>query len=418
MDKVLTKQLYQEAVVNLISAEKYVNLSFYGFILAKLNVRYDEGIPTAGVRFNKDSLNYDLGIGRKFSEWNLEERIAVLIHECRHILGLHTVRKGERDHKLFNKAADIAINQKVKNLPKGAYYPEDFDFPKNESAETYYELLKEEKENQEKQKQEAEDNNEDWEPDKNSQGESKPDLTKDDDCDGSSIDVHDWDSGEDLDNSNTEDLQKSLVESIAKDAISQARGNLPGDIEEILDLLKSKPKISWKKELKKILSSRNGSKIETIKRKNRRFPHRADLRGRKVNKDKPIVIVGVDTSGSMDDNDVLNGLVEAQSVLKNVGEIKIIQIDTEIKGTEDYSKSIKLFRRKGYGGTYMGACPKYLNDKRVPCDVLIMISDMQIEDIPADENWKKFKKPVLWLSTSGEKPKILKHHKLFDIKDA
>jgi hypothetical protein len=63
----------------------------------------------------------------------------------------------------------------------------------------------------------------------------------------------------------------------------------------------------------------------------------------------------------------------------------------------------------------MGACPEYIKDSKLQCDVLIMISDMYIEDIPTDSNWKGFKKPVLWLSTSGEKPEILKHHKLFDI---
>ena len=63
----------------------------------------------------------------------------------------------------------------------------------------------------------------------------------------------------------------------------------------------------------------------------------------------------------------------------------------------------------------MGACPEYIKDSKLQCDVLIMISDMYIENIPTDLNWKGFKKPVLWLSTSGEKPEILKHHKLFDI---
>jgi len=403
---------YQEAVVKLISNEEYVDLSFYGFILAKLNVIYDPTFPTLGVSFSEEDISYTLKIGSYFTTLTLEERIAVLIHETRHILGLHVVRKGNRDHKLFNIAADISINQLIKNLPKGALYPETYDFPENESAETYYELLKQEKEKQEQQKQEAEENGEEFSPDTNSQGETKPDLTEGDE---QTIDVHDWN---DCEESGTEELQKSIAENMAKEAISQTRGNLPSDIERILDLLKKKPKISWKKELRKILSSRNGTRIETIKRKNRRFPHRADLRGRKVQKDKPIVVVGVDTSGSMDDADVLNGLVEIYDVIKNVGELKIIQIDTDIKGSEVFDKNkFKRFKRRGYGGTYMGACPKYIKEEKEKCDVLIMISDMYIENIPTDTNWKSFKKPVLWLSTSGEIPEILKHHKIFNIKD-
>ena len=422
------QEKFQEAVVNLISNEKYVDLSFYGFIIAKLNVKYVKDMPTAGVKFNKDSLNYDLMIGQAFDNWTLEERIAVLIHECRHILGLHTIRKGERDHQLFNVAADIAINQLIKNVPEGGVFPETFDFPKNESAETYYELLKEEKEKQEQSKREYEENNEDdsqgddsqgangWTPDKNSKGEIKPDLTNLD-KEPQTLDVHDW-NGEGNSDEGSEELQKSIAENMVKEAIEQTRGNLPSDIEKILKFLKKKAKISWKKELRKILSSRNGTRIETIKRKNRRFPHRADLRGRKVQKDKPIVFVGVDTSGSMNDDDVLNGLVEINEVIKNVGELKLIQIDTEIKGTQDFDKNnFKRFKRKGYGGTYMGACPEYIEKNKLKCDVLIMISDMWIEEVTSDDNWKKFRKPVLWLSTSGEMPEILRHHKIFNIED-
>jgi len=431
------QEKFQEAVVNLISNEKYVDLSFYGFIIAKLNVKYAKNMPTAGVSFNKDSLNYNLMIGHAFDKWNLEERIAVLIHECRHILGLHTIRKGERDHQLFNVATDIAINQLIRNIPEGGVFPETFDFPKNESAETYYELLKKEKEKQEQSKKEHEENEKDsendenetdsqedsncsssgWKPDKNSKGETKPDLTSLD-KEPQTLDVHDW-SDEGNSDEGLEELQKSIAENMVREAIDQTRGNLPQDIEKILEFLKKKAKISWKKELRKIISSRNGARIETIKRKNRRFPHRADLRGRKVQKDKPVVFVGVDTSGSMDDSDVLNGLVEINEVIKNVGELKIIQIDTEIKGIQSFDKNnFKRFKRKGYGGTYMGACPEYIEKNRLKCDVLIMISDMWIENIPSDDNWKSFKKSVLWLSTSGETPEILRHHKIFNIRNA
>jgi predicted metal-dependent peptidase len=323
-------------------------------------------------------------------------------------------RKGEREHELFNVAADIAINQLIDNLPEGGQFPETYGFQKDKSAETYYELLKQEQEKQEQEKQEASENGEPWD----GPSDGKPDLTNLDN-EPQTLDVH-FEPGENEDDGEStevsQEFAKSVADSMVKDAISQAQGNTPGDLEKILDFLKRKPKISWKKELRNILSSRNGNKIETIKRRNRRFPNRRDLRGTKVQKDKPVVVVGVDTSGSMDDSDVLNGLVEINEVIKNTGELLLIQIDTNIKGTQKFDKNnFKRFTRKGYGGTYMGACPEYIKDSKLQCDVLIMISDMYIENIPTDSNWKGFKKPVLWLSTSGEKREILKHHKLFDI---
>jgi predicted metal-dependent peptidase len=339
-------------------------------------------------------------------------------------------RKGERDHKLFNVAADIAINQLISNLPEGALFPSTFGFPENESAETYYELLKEEKEKQEQEKQEAEENGEPWE----GPSDGKPDLT-DLDGDPQTFDVHQNGEGKDGKDGKDgkggagsespapelEELAKSIAEQAAKEAMSQSRGNVPGDIESILNFLKRKPVISWKKELRKILSSRNGRKIDTIKRKNRRFPGRNDLRGSKVQKDKPVVIIGIDTSGSMDDEDVLKGLVEAYEVVKNVGELQIIQIDTEIKGVEKYDKSsFKRIKRRGYGGTLMYPLVDYITENRLQCDVLIMISDCYVEDVKAQKSWKNFRKPVLWLNTSGTETDWhgWNKHKVMDIHQA
>jgi hypothetical protein len=57
-------------------------------------------------------------------------------------------------------------------------------------------------------------------------------------------------------------------------------------------------------------------------------------------------------------------------------------------------------------------------EKNINTDVLIMISDMFIEDVTTDENWRAFKKPVIWLNTSGHDMEVLRTHKVFDISDA
>jgi len=410
------KQLYEETIVNLISSPQYVNKSFYGFILAKCKVHFDDSFPTLGVYFENNTWN--LMIGDIFKRISFNERIGVLIHETRHILDLHMSRMETRKKEIWNIAADIAINQTIEHIPEEGVFPETFDFPKNESAETYYELLIQEQEKQEQEKQEAEENGESWDgPGENSQGKQKPDLTNMDQEGSLGFDDHSkW---EELSEEEKE-LAKSTAEQMVKEAITQSRGNLPGDIEQILNLLRRKPKISWKKELRNILSSRSGSKIETIKKRNRRFPGRPDLRGKKIYKDRPIVIVGVDTSGSMDDSDILNGLSEIYYLMKNIGELKIAQIDTEIKDIEKYDPNkFKSFKRKGYGGTLMEPLPDYIMENRESCDVLIMISDCWIEDVESSSVWQKFKKPVLWLNTSGTKAEWdgWNKHKIFNIHD-
>ena len=450
--KNIVRPAYEEAIVNMMSNAKMVNVSFYSFILAKCKVVFDPSVPTAGVNFTGTS--YNLFLGEQFAKWTLEERIAVLVHESRHILGGHMFRKGERDHQLFNIAADIAMNQLIDNLPEGVMFPETFDFPKALTAEQYYELLREEQKQQEKDKEQCKQDNPDENDGQNDDGDQeedcdscggsgeqddgnggeeecedckgsgkqpgngqpnensvydengkpwtpkdgKPDLTRGNKTEGTIDDHSKWEQCEE----GSEDLAKSITEKMVKDAVSQSRGNLPGDIEQILEIWKRKAVISWKKELKQILSSKSGKKISTIKRRDRRFPHRADLRGKKTTKDKHEIVVGIDTSGSMDDSDILNGLVEILEVAKvNGSELKLIQIDTDIKSIEIFSEKNKVFKRRGYGGTYMGAIVPFIEEQKLKPDVLIMISDMYIEDIDTDENWNRWKTKTLWLNTSG-----------------
>lgn len=452
--EMLSRGPFEEALVNMMSNNRFVNLSFYSFIIAKSKIIFDDSVDTAGVNFSGTS--YNLYIGKKFKDWTLEERMAVLVHECRHIIGGHIFRKGDRNHELFNIATDISINQTIINLPKGilnpktgkeeggALYPSTFKFPENKTAEQYYELLLEEKKKQEKEKKEYEDEN--GKPgDCDNCGGSGKELDSEgvektcEHCEGSGLKDGGWKpsngnpditSGKlvSIDNHNawvesdegSEELARALAENMVKEAMASVeRGNLPGDIENMLQLLKRVPKISWSKELRNFMASKRGDKLDTIKKKNRRFPGRSDLRGKKTHTDEHTIVVGVDTSGSMNDKDVLNGLAEILDLVKNhTKELKLIQIDTDIKDIEVFSKKNIKFKRRGYGGTYMGAIVPFIEEQKLKPDVLIMISDMYIEDIDTDKNWNNFKSPVLWLSTSGNIPNTKnKKHRVIDIKN-
>ncbi len=127
-----------------------------------------------------------------------------------------------------------------------------------------------------------------------------------------------------------------------------------------------------------------------------------DIKGKKVFYDQPEVVVGIDISGSMSNEEVFDGLIEIAEVCKVTNsKLKLVQIDTTIRGLEEFDPKKKNFMRKGCGGTYMGAMPEYMMKEKIKCDVLIMISDCYIEDVTQDTIWNKFKAPTLWLNTSG-----------------
>ncbi len=427
---------YEEAFINLMSNDSYVKLSFYTFIIAKMQVTIDRSVPTAGAGFYNN--NYQLVVNPDFfNPLPLEQRMGILVHETLHIILKHIFRKGERDHKLFNVAADIALNQSIKRemLPETALYPESFKmpsgkfYPEGKTSEQYYELLKEEKENQEKEKEEQEDGQDgqgdcsecdgSGEQDDGEGGKEQcehckgsgkepgqgggfkpangnPDLTGNEEV---TVDSHElWDTMDPDD----EELASQMMEGMINNAIEKSRGNTPGNLEDILALWRRPAVISWKKVLKKIVSSKTGAKIGTIKRRDRRQPRRSELKGRKVSYDQPKIIVGLDTSGSMSDEEIVTGLMEINEVCKITNStMEIVQIDTEIKGAEEYNPKKKSFKRRGCGGTYMGAMAQYITDNKIKYDALVMISDMYIEDVSTDKNWKKMRKPTLWLNTSG-----------------
>jgi len=422
----LNRESFDEAFMNLMSNPDYVNLSFYSFIISKMKISITNEVPTAGAGFYNNVFNLVINPDF-FNTLSIEERIAVLVHECQHVILQHIFRKGERDHKLFNIACDIAINQNIENLPEGGMFPWTFDFPKNKTAEQYYELLKEEKENQEKEKAEAEGEGQSgegqsgegqpgegegqpsgWEP-----SNGHPDLTMQEEL---TMDDH---SGWGEMNPEDKELAKDSMNKILEEAVQKSRGKTPHNIEELMEIWKKKPVISWKRVLKRFVSSKKGKKTSTIKRRDRRLPSRHDIKGKKTYYDQPEIIVGIDISGSMSDADIQLGLTEILEVAKiSNSNVKVVQIDTDIQGLETLDKKSKTFTRRGCGGTYMGAMPAYLNENKIHHDVLIMITDGWIEDVKTDKNWLSHKKPVLWLTTSGDMTDTLKHHTVMDIHKA
>ena len=436
------REPFQDAYVNLLSSTIYAKYSFYGFILSKMVTSFTRAIPTAGAGFTNN--NYQLLINPDFfNPLPLEQRMGILLHEAMHVILKHIFRVGERDHMLFNVAADIALNQHIERswLPEGAMYPETFKLSSNLTAEQYYELLKEEQKKQQKEKDEWEEQNgtgdcpscdgsgeKDGEECEECKGTGKeqgkgwpgpangnPDLTG---SEQHTLDAHDfWDNL----TPEEQELAEQMMEKNIQDAMEKTRGNTPGNMEHILELWKRAPKISWKKVLKKYVSSKIGDKQATIKRRNRRMPNRMELKGRRVSFDKPLIIAGIDTSGSMSDEEIVNGLIEINEVCKvSNSTLQVVQIDTQINGVEEYDPKKKNFKRRGCGGTYMGAMAKYLNENKIEHDVLVMISDMEIEDVPSDVNWKNHKKPTLWLNTSGIDVSWdgTKGHKVMDISKA
>jgi len=99
---------------------------FLGSVLQCLNISYSHTLPTAGILFNTDAKRWDMLINPFFFCKKLDDaqRKAVMLHELSHITHKHPIRVpfmkiSPRKRMLMNIAADMAINQFIKDLPQG-----------------------------------------------------------------------------------------------------------------------------------------------------------------------------------------------------------------------------------------------------------------------------------------------------------
>jgi len=408
------KKIYREpldsALVNMgVSAMFKKNGLFYFSMIKQMRIILTEDIPApAGVSFSNTHYNLYINIPM-FKEYSLEDRIFILIHECMHILlghvGMNSRLSGKNiNHHKSNLSEDCALNQLIQmKAPESAIMPNNLLKDKSiivkskQTAEFYYNLLKDNEpsipENPDDGSNFGDSDNSGDSSDSSNSGKSgkSGNVRK-------KLDTHStWSKSE-----GNADLQKDLTSRMINKAIEEttkSQGSLPGNIEEIVDIFKRKAQIDWKKALRNLVGNKKVGKRPTIMRKSRRFLNRPDIKGH--TKDRTFtLVVAIDTSGSMDtEKDILIPLNEISSICKMTNtDMKMLQVDTEIKNISTFNKKSKSFKRNGFGGTRMEPVIDYLKENKIKYDGILFLSDMYIEEL---SEWKLIpKQPIFWISST------------------
>jgi predicted metal-dependent peptidase len=344
----------------LFGKDKHTDDSFYAHVLSylKMSIGKDEALP-CGVKFEKGQ--YHLTIHPGFLNLTPKERRFRLKEQALHVLFKHIPRQGIKEVDIWNQACDLSIHQLLnksrskEDSDDKALFPENFKFDEKLTAELYYTLLNEKKQ----------ENNSDESPSRGDDHSSWSDSSKGD--------------GE-YSKEEKEQLADELAEMIMDSALSKSIGNISSDLNETLNLYKTGRKINWKKYLKASLNKKSKGRKSTWKKINRRFPDDLTIKGytRKFGNN---VTIAVDVSGSMSNKEVIDGLSEVINMCRQMNcKTNLIQIDTEIKSVEKLSANSITFNRKGMGGTYMWDGIKYIMDSpTLNPDTVILITDGMIE---------------------------------------
>lgn len=351
-----------------INMETYLLLRdepFFGAISRCINKTSSGAIPTAGVKINKETQQFEMIYNPKFFLGLTQaERAAVLMHEFWHVVNEHVTGRlpAEGMTKMWNIATDLAINSHLPNIPKMACIPTVGPFakyPKGLSAEQYFEMLKEDEQFNKPPPQDGD-----------GEGEGSPD----------SFDDHSgWsENSGDIDNTTNEIAKEALKEAMKKAAEEANRsnnwGSVPSDVrKQIMDRLN--PSVDWRKMLRYFIkTSKRCDKSSTVRRINKRFPR--IHAGKKVNRIANIAI-SIDQSGSVNDEMLAMFFTELNE-LANLATFTVVPFDTRVEDSLVYvwKKGKKhVWERVMCGGTDFNAPTKYVNEGDF--DGHIILTDMQ-----------------------------------------
>ncbi len=328
--------------------------------------------------------------------------IAVLCHEILHCAYDHFLRRGMRDPKLYNKAADYAINQilvrdKIGQIQSSWLFDPKFD---GMTAEEIYKILEDEEKKEQQEggdgddEGEGEDGDQDGDGNGSSSGNGKPSKKKGKGKGkGGTIDQHDvpQEAQKDADGNDISDAKRrEYMEDFKTAMMNAARaGGTPAEIARMIDTFKA-PKIDWRSKLQRTLRSYLKSDV-IFSNPSRRswsngFGHSGSFFGSPIfpglKPDDDIdIAIALDASGSISNEMLRDFISEVLGITKQFKQfkIRIMTFDTQVYTVRDYKtgeeKKILEYPVHGGGGTDFEAVWTHMKNDNYKPKQLIMFTD-------------------------------------------
>ena len=294
-------------------------------------------------------------------------------HQILHIVFRHILKtKDFGNRKFFDIACDLVVNQYIEKhqLTENAItlnsFPE-LDLSPHMPLEYYYAQLVEKQDNM-------------------GNGERSPEIS---DIDGDQSDQHQkWNTPSDATFKVLEDEVNHLIRKIAEKTNSREFGNLPAGIQEQLKKVMEslKPSMNWRRTLRLFNCSSSKTYIKsTIHRVSKRYGTTPGIKIKRKNH----LLVALDTSGSLNNEDLALFFGEMHHIYKQGTQITVVECDTVIHRQYEYM-GIPPENIRGRGGTDFNEPIERANKLRV--DGLIYFTDGYAEIPEAKCNC-----PVFWL---------------------
>lgn len=403
--------LKKEESLAKISKDLMLKEPFYGFLLIMLNkVWNNRAVKTAAVA--KHTINYQLVIDEKFWEsLSNDHRMGVLKHELLHIGFFHLTNWHKyRDKKLANIAMDMEINQYISEswLPSAEMSKEEFDEAYNELANQiksdyeneiitaeecveklraeiparpilikdysdlnleeragtryYYNKLKEAKDRKDQT---------------GSSGDSNYDKLCDQmDAEGDPCDHGLWEEFDNLSEAEEKLIEKQVnnILRAAAELTKKKRGTVPGELAGYILEMDNipPPKFDWRGYIRRFTGTSTKVFTRKLRRKlNKRYDQNPGLKIKK----KQHMLLGVDTSGSVSDDELREFMTEIHHIYNTGVNVTIVQCDSAIVSIDEYKGKWDQQKFGGRGGTSFDPVIEYFNANTKKYTSLVYFTD-------------------------------------------
>lgn len=336
-----------------------------------------------------------IGYNSNFADsLTFDETVGVICHEAYHIFLLHFSRMGERDVEVWNSATDYLINfNLISNgfkLPKGILLDSRFQ---NTNAEDVYRTLMLEKVKKEVEKEKKNGKKSDSGEDSEGgggKGEESEENKPAPDCGFGEVRAGKVEEAK-------ENEERAIIMGKMAEIAAKQCGNMPAGIERML--AESRKTITdWREVLNRFLNEVT-AKDYCFSRPNKRFLDRGFVLPSLYSKTIGKIVVAVDVSGSVSEQELNRLLGEVVNILdyinesSDAAEIDIIYFDTKVTGHQTYTGGEKL-KAIGGGGTDFRAPFDYIAEKELNPELAIILTDGECYQFPTEPEY-----PVLWALT-------------------
>ncbi len=230
---------------------------------------------------------------------------------------------------------------------------------------------------------------------------------------GAGLDEHDWEGAQEMDADEQRELAQEIDQAIRQGALTAGKVGSGGNraIDQLLQ-----PEVNWREVMREFITETcRGTDDSTWRQPSRRHMAMGILRPSGITERVGELVIGIDTSGSIGQQELTKCLSEIKGVCDTVKpeSVRILYWDTKVCSEEVYGDVVgacgsleqltQTTKPKGGGGTNVQCVPDYIRDNNINAQAVIVLTDGYLGG-----DWGAWTMPLLWgiLDNKSARPTI------------